>query len=215
MRKQRPQGKRDSGNGLFLPISSRARTVPGSQYCPAATGSSGFQDAPFTPCSARLWEGIPWDALTDVLVVGTQQSPVTGREKTVMPGDAAGPEKRAGEALRAQRCLWEAWMPFPAALAEAASVCRVPGPILLWTKHSSGLQKKPFHLENIPCSPYRRRPVWWITGWTLALQKSNSESPFPTLFEHLWCPRPHPWMFHQFHFRWHLILNTQCVFCRS
>ena len=39
------------------------------------------------------------------LVVGTQQSPVTGREKTVMPGDAAGPEKRAGEALRAQRCL--------------------------------------------------------------------------------------------------------------
>lgn len=28
-----------------------------------------------------------------------------GRERTVMPGDSTGPEKRAGEALRAQRCL--------------------------------------------------------------------------------------------------------------
>lgn len=59
MRKQRPQGKRDSRNGLFLPNFLKSQDcawVTVLSWCYREQRVPGLT---FTPCSARLWEGIP------------------------------------------------------------------------------------------------------------------------------------------------------------
>lgn len=51
-------GEEGLRNGLFLPISSRARTVPGSLYFPWCYREQRVPGThSFTPASARLWEG--------------------------------------------------------------------------------------------------------------------------------------------------------------
>lgn len=164
MRKLRPKEKRDSRNYLFLPSSLKGKDHAWSTVLSQCCGEQripghslhSLLSQPVGGNSLRPPDKASWSPS----IIGTSNwshLSWAGREESCQEGTSTGPQK--GQArpsgLRGATVNPGSLSLLPS--AEAASVCHVPGLILLQMKLSSDLQKKPFYLENIPCSPYLER----------------------------------------------------------